>query len=263
MPTTTSSSTGSPSMKPGKPFRGVIALLAIALIIFVGVETRNALQQYNYIGTNGRDTISIDGYGKVTAQPDLAMVDLGVTTQGAAVKDAQTQNTQKMNAIIAALKAMSIADADIQTSNYSISPNYDYTNGTQKLTGYTISQEVTVKVRNLDSLGDVLSQAGNLGANQVNGVSFTIDDPTSIQAQARDKALADARTKAEDVAKTLGLTIVKAVTFSESSGSTPPVPLPFAMDASAGIAGKSVPSPSVQSGSLDVESNVTVTFEVH
>jgi uncharacterized protein YggE len=241
----------------------ILGLLALALIIFLGAKTRNALQEYHYIGTAGRDTIAIDGTGKVSTKPDVAVVDLGVTTDSQSVKDGQTQNTQKMNAITSAVKSMGVEDKDIQTANYNISPRYDYSNGKQSIIGYTVSQEVTVKVRNLDSVGDILAKAGDLGANQVNGVNFTIDDPTSLQAQARDKALADARTKAEEVANQLGLTIVKVVTFTESSG-TPPRPIPYIMNAMASGADSADKSmaPSVQSGSLDVSSNVSVTYEV-
>lgn len=249
-------------MKDNKFLQVAMGLLALVLIVFVGAKTRNALQEYHYIGTSGRDTISIGGEGKVSAKPDLALANLGVTTDSPTVKDGQTQNTQKMNAIIAAIKAMGVEDKDIQTSNYSIYPKYDYSNGKTTLSGYTVSQQVTVKVRNLDSVGDVLAKAGDLGANQVNGVSFTIDDPTSLQADARMKALEDARKKADVLARALGLTIVKVVTFSESSGNVPPVPIPYMADKAYGIGGGGIPSPTVESGSLDVTSDVTVTFEV-
>jgi len=249
-------------MKDNKFLQGVIGLLAVALIIFVGAKTRNAFQEYHYIGTTGRDTIQIGGYGKVSATPDLAQASLGITTDGAKVADIQTQNTQKMNAIVAAVKAMGVEDKDIQTSNYSIYPKYDYSNGKQNIVGYTVSQNVTVKIRKLETVGDVLGKAGELGANQVNGLNFTIDDPTTLQAQARDKALADARTKADEVANKLGLHIVKVVTFSESSNSpTPPMPYAYDMKVEAANAG-GASAPSVQSGSLDVESNVAVTYEV-
>jgi len=247
-------------MKDNKFLQGVIGLLAIALIIYVGVQTRNALQQYSYIGKSGRDTISIDGEGKVTAKPDLAHVSLGVQTDAATVKDAQAQNTLKMNAIIAAIKGMKVDEKDIQTSNYNIYPRYDYSNGKQNIIGYTVSQNVDVKVRNLDDVGSILAKAGELGANQVGGVQFTIDDPKALQAEARLKALADARKKADEIASQLGLTIVKVVTFSESSGNGPG-PMPFALMAKSAD-GEAVPSPQIESGSLDVMSNVTVTFEV-
>jgi len=242
---------------------GVAGLLGLALIVYVALLARNASEQFNYIGKalHDRDTIVVSGEGKVTSQPDLATVSMGVQTDALTVKDAQAQNTQKMNSIINALKALQIASKDMQTSNYSIQPKIDWTNGTSKVTGYTVTQNVDVKVRNLDSVGDVLAKGGELGANQVGGIQFTIDDPTALQAQARGKAIDDARTKADALAKQLGLTIVKVVTFSENQGGTPIIYPMMAKSLDMGAAAPA-PAPQIQSGSLDVTSDVSVTFEV-
>lgn len=250
-------------MKENKYLQGAVGVLALALIVFVGFKARNAYREYNYIGkaVRDRDVITIDGEGKVTAKPDLARIDMGVQTDGANVGDTQRLNTKKMNDIIAALKGLKIASNDIQTTNYSIYPKYDYSNGKQNIVGYTVSQNVTVKVRNLDSIGDVLAKAGDLGANQVGGIQFTIDEPKALEQEARVKAIDDARKKAEDLAKQLGLTIIKVVSFSENRGGSP---IPYAyMDKAMGIGGGgAVPSPTIESGSLDVTSNVSVVFEV-
>lgn len=249
-------------MKLNKFFQGVLGLLALVLVVFVGAKARNAFEEYNYIGkaVRDRDVISIDGEGKVMAKPDLARIDMGVQTEGQNVGDTQRKNTQKMNDIIAALKGLKIAAEDIQTTNYSIYPKYEYTDGKQKIDGYTVSQNVSVKVRNLDSIGEVLARAGDLGANQVGGIQFTIDDPKTLQQQARLKAIDDARKKAEDLASQLGLKIIKVVSFSESRGG---YPMPFAMmdKAVAGIGGEAA-VPSIEAGSLDVTSDVSVVFEV-
>jgi hypothetical protein len=250
-------------MKDNRFLGGVLGLLALALIVYVGLLARNASEQFNYIGkvAHDRDTIVVSGEGKVTSQPDLAQVSLGVQTDALTVKDAQAQNTQKMNAIISAVKALQVASKDIQTSNYNIQPKMDWTNGTSKIIGYTVTQNIDVKVRNLDSVGDVLAKGGELGANQVGGITFTVDDPTSLQAQARGKAIDDARTKANALAKQLGLTIVKVVTFSENQGGSPIV-YPMMAKAYDAVAAAPAPSPQIQSGSLDVTSDVSVTFEV-
>ena len=188
-------------------------------------------------------------------------VSLGVSTVNASVKTAQTQNTQQVNGIVAALTQLGVAAKDMQTSNYSIYPNIDYTNNKQTITGYTVSQNLEVKIRNLDSVGDVLAKAGELGANQVSGINFTIDDPTALQAQARDKAIVDAKTKAQALANELGLTILKVTSFSEDNNSTPP-PRPMMLNAMSAGATSAAPSPDIQSGSLDVISDVSVTYEV-
>jgi len=247
--------------QPNRYLQGVIGLLAIALIVFVGFKARNAWEEYNYIGkaVRDRDTITISGEGKVTAKPDLVRISLGVQTDAATVKTAQTQNTDKMNAIIAALKDLGVESKDIQTSNYSVYPKIDWSNGRQNITGYTVSQNVEVKVRELDKAGDVLAKAGELGANQIGGLDFTIDDPTSLQDQARVKAIQDAQKKAKELADQIGLHIIKVVTFSESNYTPQPVPMMAkSLDMNAGAAA----APAIQAGSLDVTSDVSVTFEV-
>ncbi len=250
-------------MQPNKYLQGVIGLLALTLIVFVGLKARNASEEYNYIGkvAHDRDTITIQGEGKVTSKPDLAQIDLGVRVDGATVKEAQKQNTEKMNAIASAMTALGVKKEDLQTSQYSIQPRIDWNSGKQTVLGYTVSQTLTIKVRDLDKAGDVLARAGELGANQVGGINFTIDDPTSLKDDARLKAIADARKKAEALSKQLGLDIVKVVTFSESAQGGYPVPM---MAKSFGMMDSAVaaPSPEIQSGTLDVVSDVSVTFEV-
>lgn len=250
-------------MKISKLLIAALSLVSLALIVFLGAKTRNAVLEYNYIGKSGRDTITLDGEGKVTARPDVAQIQLGVVTEGLTVKDIQQKNTDKMNAIIAAIKAMDIQPADIQTQDYNLSPKYDWTSGKQVLTGYTVTQNVMVKVRNLDKVGDVIAKAGELGANQVGDVSFVIDDPKALQAQARDKAIDNAKAKADELAKKLGLNVARVVSFSESNGSVV-VPQPYMMMDKAMAAGSNAApvAPQIEAGSQDVISNVSVTFEV-
>jgi len=240
----------------------VLALVGLFLIVFLGAKTRNAWQEYYYIGKSGRDTITIDGQGKVNAKPDVSLVSLGVVTEALKVKDAQSQNSEKMNAIIEAIKGMGVEAKDIQTENYNLSPKYDWTDGKQKLLGYIVSQNVSVKVRDTDKVGDIISKAGELGANQVGGIQFVIDDPNALQAQSRDKAIEDARQKAKTLSDKLGLQVVRVVSFSEYSGGTPsPTPY-YAMAKDARNTQEMAAPPSIEVGSQDVVTNVSVTFEV-
>lgn len=241
---------------------GLLVLLLVALIGYVGLKARNTMVEYKTIGTPAAQnhTFTIDGDGRVSGKPTLGQIDLGLLSEGTEVATVQTDNTQKVNAITAGLKAMGISADDIQTSNYSISPKYDYTNGSSKLVGYTVSQSLTVKVRDMTKLGAVLAKAGQLGSNQVNGVSFTIDDPTELKQQARKKALENARTKAQELADALGVEIVRVVSFSESSGQN--VPQPYYRTMAEGMGGGPAAVPDIQTGSLDVQSQVSVTFEI-
>lgn len=252
-------------MKLTPLFQSVIAALALALIVFIGVLTWNASAQHRLIGKpeNVRDTISVNGTAKMSVKPDIARMSIGLISNGKTVAETQKQNTEKMNAITAAVKGFGVKDDDIQTSNYNIYPQYDWTDGRQTLKGYQVSQQVSVKIRDLDKIGDILAKAGELGSNQVGGVSFEVDDTVALQKQAREKAIADAKEKAGVLAKSLGMQLGKVVSFSEDSGSYP-VPVMYnsytkVMDSAAGAA---APSPDVQSGSLDVSKTVTITFEI-
>ena len=157
------------------------------------------------------------------------------------------------------MKQLGIADEDVQTSNYLIAPKFNYNEGKQSLEGYTVTQNLNVKIRKLSKVGEVLSKSTQAGANQVNGPTFTIDDPKDLQFEARKKALADANEKARDIAQALGVRIIRVVTFSEASSSQVPMyyrDMGGSMPSPAGVA------PDIQSGTLDVSSRVSVTFEV-
>jgi uncharacterized protein YggE len=242
----------------------LISVLLAMLTLFVGLKAWNTALEHRYIGkpTTVRDTITIEGEGKVNAKPDLGLVNLGVYLEGTDLAMLQRQHTLKVNAINAALKEIGIADKDIQTSNYSISPKMDYKDGASKIVGYAISQSVSVKIRNLEKIGDVLAKAGPLGANQVGGVSFTIDEPSELKQQAREKALSDAKKKAEALASQLDVGLGHVVSFSESSGGGN-IPMYRTMATDAVMAPAAAPAPDIQAGSLDVVSNVSVTFEIH
>ncbi|HPF94966.1 MAG TPA: SIMPL domain-containing protein [bacterium] len=236
---------------------GSIALSALTL--FLLVSTFKVYKETNEVGQapRSRDTITIDGSGSISSKPDLADIDLGLYSEGSDVPTIQNENTQKVNSIIAALQQMGIAEEDIQTTNYNISPRYDYTDGAQRISGYAVSQNLHVKVRDLGEVGNVLAKAGSLGANQVNGVRFSVDDPTALKVQARAEAIADAREKADMLAKAMGVSIVRIVTFSESSSNAPTPPI-YTFRAEDAVA----QAPDIKPGSLDVEADISVTFEI-
>lgn len=242
-------------------------LLLAVLVVFVGLKSWNALAEHYRIGVavRDRDTISVQGEGKVTATPDVALLNLGVQSDADTVRAAQTDNTKKMNAITAMLKEQGVKAEDIQTSGYSIQPRINWENGQQDIVGYTVNQNVTAKVRELDKAGDILAQAGDLGANQVGGIQFTIDDPQALQDEARQKAIDDAREKAQALAKQLGITIVKVVSFNESGQGGPVYPMAdrvMTLEAG-GMGGAPSPAPDIQPGSEEVMSDVQVVFEVY
>lgn len=180
-------------------------------------------------------TITIEGRGEVRAAPDMATINSGVTTQGATAREALDANTTAMNELLATLKEAGIEARDIQTSGFSVNPNYVYSDARDengytmppKIEGYQVSNTVTVTVRDLADLGSILDQSVTVGANTVNGVSFSVADPSDLLNDARKAAFADAREKAELYAEAAGETLGDLESISERQDFGAPQPYPM------------------------------------
>jgi len=241
----------------------VLVLLGIYLISL----TRNSLKSYSYIGKSPefKNIITVDGSGKVTAKSDVAIINAGVVTEKLTVEQAQKENTDKMNAIVKALKdEFKIADSDIKTNQYGINPRYDWSDGTQRIIGYTVNQSVEIKVRDFSKIGDILARSAELGTNSLNGPNFTIDDPEEFKAQAREKAIAQAKEKAKVLSDQVGIKLGSIVNFSENfNGSSGPIL--YANDMAYGLGGggeKSLPVPTIEVGSEEVAVSVSISYEI-
>lgn len=249
---------------PGKiVFLAVIILTLGAMAAWFGAKARNEYRQYDFIGrpVPVRDVISVSGEGKAQGVPDVALVDLGMTSEKATVSDAQQDNTKVMNNLLMAITALGIDKKDVQTTSYSVSPAYDWTDGKQTLRGYTVSQMLHVKVRNLDVVSTLLGKAGELGANQVGGISFTIDEPDKLRDEARTKAIAAAQAKAATLAAQLGVALGRVVSYADSG--TPSQPQPIMFDKAAmGVGGGEAIAPNVEPGTNEIVTDVTVTYEI-
>lgn len=238
-------------------------LVALALILFLGTLIAKNIKLFRHVGEAPRTPrdISITGFGKVTATPDIAVTSVGLVTEKADVAAAQTENSEKMNRLIASMKALGIAADDIKTTQYQIYPKYSYDDkkGSQ-INGYTVTQSVEVKIRDLKKISQVLAKAGEAGANQVSGIQFTIDEPKNLREKARDDALKDAKEKAARLAEQLGVQLGDVIGFAETFGSgEPPMPMMYATK-EVGYGGGGAPE--VQGGTLDIESKVTITYEL-
>ncbi len=211
-------------------------------------------------------TISIEGRGEVTAAPDTAYVTSGVTTQGATAREALDLNTKAMADLLASLKASGIEERDVQTSGFSVNPNYVYSeerdaNGYSlppKINGYQVSNVVSVRVRALDTLGAILDKSVTVGANTINGVTFAVADPTELFNEARKSAFADARAKAELYATAAGTTLEDIVAIKEGQDVNQP-PQPYMAKALASSASADVP---VATGELSFAINVSVQWDL-
>ncbi len=239
-----------------------VCLVLLMLAVWLGFKARNAAREYNYIGVPiERNTIVVSGEGKVVAVPDVASVDLGMTVEKPTVADAQQENTKAMNALIDALKQMGIDSKDIQTTAYSVSPNYDWVDGKQRLRSYSVMQNVHVKIRKLEIVSNVLGKAGELGLNQIGGIAFTVDDPENLKTQARAKAIENAKAKAQALGDAAGVSLRRIVDIQESQpGQTPP---PIFYAKAEGLGGAmAVPAPTVEAGSNEIIVDVNLTYEI-
>ncbi len=172
--------------------------------------------------------LDVSATGEVSRVPDVAVISAGVVTRSASATGAITENAARMERVRAALKRAGIADRDIQTSNISLNPEYRYQeNMPPQLTGYTASNQVNVRFRDIRNTGRILDALVAEGANQINGPSLTIDKPEAALDEARVKAVAAGRARAELYARALGMRVVRLLSVSEGGGYSVPPPMPM------------------------------------
>jgi uncharacterized protein YggE len=244
-------------------FLAGVGVLAVAVV--AGPVLASALRPAGavYLPAAGTDTpaehtISVAGSGKVTLVPDMATVDLGVVVQKPTAKAARQAGAQQMTGVVAALKKLGIDDKDIATSTVSLSPVYDWSNNTQRITGYQLQNTVSVTVRDLDKLGDVLDDTITAGATTVNGITFDVKDRNAAEKLAREGAMKDAKAKADTLASSAGVRITGVQTISESVSTPVWYDRTFAAPAAAGVAEDA--STPVMAGTTDVTITVQVVY---
>ncbi len=202
-------------------------------------------------------TVTVTGYGSAYGAPDVVMVGLGVSIANADVKAAMDESTARMNAVMDALRAAGVAPEDIRTDQFSIYQDYGPVpmGGDQAEPLYRVSVGVTVTVRETAKVGELLATAVDAGANMVNYIQFDIADRAALEAEARDLAVADARTRAELLAKAFGLAVGEPLTITEGSGYAGPV---MGMGGGGGMP-RAEAAP-ISEGTLRVDMQVTITF---
>ena len=206
-------------------------------------------------------TLNLSAYGETRIEPDMAMITLGVVTDGKTAAEAMAANAQRMNAVVASLKKAGIAEKDIQTSNLNLNPQYRYEqNEPPVLVGYQASNQVTIRVLDLKKLGAAVDATVSAGANQVHGISFGLQDPTAAENAAREAAVKALSAKADLYAKATGYRVARLVSLSEGGGYVPRPPMPMVeMAAQRGFAKDATP---VQGGELTVRIDISGLYEV-
>lgn len=210
--------------------------------------------------------IVVTGMGEAFVAPDMAIVNLAVLREAETARAALDQNNEAMSDVIAAMKAAGIADRDLQTAGLSINPRYVYpenNDGTEqpRIVAYQVTNNLTIRIRDIAKVGEILDQSVTLGVNQGGSISFVNDDPSAATAEARRKAVEDARGRAETLAEAAGVTLGEVIEISERSA---PPPMPFQERAMlrmapASDAAASVP---VEAGENSYVVHVDLTFAI-
>jgi hypothetical protein len=206
-------------------------------------------------------SISVTGQGEASGKPDQAEISAGVQTSAETVIEASRENQAVVARILEALDEQDIPEADIQTANYSIWAEQNYNDpDKERITGYRVSNMVNVKIKDIDKTGDVLAAVTNAGANSINGIHFSVADTDALEAQARQAAMADARARAEALAKLAGVELGEVLTISTSS--MPEFPRPYLASRAFEMADTQAPAPDIVPGQQSVSVQIHVMFAI-
>lgn len=252
--------------------------LGVAIIIVLLFTAYAAL---SYVKTYSRSiqpssfrSFSVSAEGKIVAVPDVAQFTFGVKTEGGKnISDLQKENTEKVNKAIEFIKSNGVEAKDIKTTNYSLNPRYQYYSCPRvessvtpcpppDIVGYTITQTVSVKIRDFAKIGDILAGVIENGANEVSSLSFAIDDITLVQDQARNEAIIKAKIRALSVAKAGGFRLGRLLSIEE--GAMPMYYNDYAMTKSMGMGGEAVSTvpPTIEAGSQEITVTMTLRYEI-
>ncbi|OGG78445.1 hypothetical protein A3A36_01970 [Candidatus Kaiserbacteria bacterium RIFCSPLOWO2_01_FULL_52_12b] len=247
---------------------GVLVFLALFLI----AETINTTKNIGRSNNPATDVITVSGDGQATLPPDVARVSFTVENTAVADADAQAATTKQANAAIDFVKGQGVADKDVKTLSYNVTPQYSSPNPCQpgelcptysrspKVTGYQVFESIQVTVRDLSKVGALLAGLGKLSVQNVSGPAFTLDDPTAGYDAARADAIGKAKAQAALLARELGVSLGKIVNFSESSGG---YSAPMMYGLGAGMAeSKAVATPNLPTGENTYNASVSITYEI-
>jgi uncharacterized protein YggE len=230
-----------------------LKLIVTAALVFLFIKFAPGIPISSVV-TQKTDLFSVTGEGKVSVVPDVAILSLGMVSSKNTVKQAQVEANTIVNQLIKALKELNIDEKDIKTTNYSVYPDYDYNNGANKIAGFRVNVNLSVTVRDIDNVNDILDRSTSLGANSIGGIQFTVEDKKlkELQNEARKEAIEDAKEKASQLSKLAGMNLGKIVNISENFNNQPR----YYAKESVGGSGADV-----QPGSTDITTSVILFYE--
>jgi uncharacterized protein YggE len=247
--------------------------VGVLLSIFLLVLSIKEIKGLKYVGKDlpMQTTIAITGHGEEVAIPDIATFTFSVIEEAKTLDAARTAATAKINKTIDILKQNGIAENDMKTLSYNVYPKYEYIpvncnqfrceRTQQTLLGYELNQTLEIKVRDITKVGTVFDAVGKAGVTNVSGLQFSVDDREAVQDVARAEAIADARTRADEIAKSLGVKIVRIVGYNDNTGYPTPYYYAKEMDMVSGSAVVNA-APQVPTGEQKITSDVTVIYEI-
>ncbi len=252
------------------------AVLSVLVLLSLFLLTKTWDQAFGKGQYEPTNAITVEGKGEVSLVPDIAQISFTITESATTVAAAQESATKKTDAAIEALMKLDIAEKDVKTVSYNVSPKYEYpqpcppgamcatvVSGTPKIVGYDVSQSIEVKVRDTAKAGDTLAALGTLGVQNISGPNFMVDDEDAAKAEAREKAIDEARAKAKVLAKQLGVRLGKVMSYSEGSNGYPQPMMYTANMKSGGAMDARVESaPSLPIGENKTTVTVSVTYEI-
>lgn len=241
-------------LRPLLPIIGFFIILALYLRVFGPIPFN-----VNNLNTNKTDSFGVSGVGEVTQTPDQAILSIGVQSQGTTVKATQDSLNSSINSVTQAIKKQGITDQDIQTQNYTLNPSYDFGSGTQKITGYQANSTLKIKIHDLSKVNTIIDTATSSGANQVGNVSFEISDPSKLENEARDLAVAEAKLRAQTAAKAAGFQLGRLISYSENFGDNRNQPMPMIQNAVA----KTDLATEIQPGTNTIKVEVFLNYEIN
>ena len=226
---------------------------------------------YPALQTNGQTGIWVSGQGKISLEPDLVLLNVGVDTTGKTVAEANGEAAKAMEAIVAALRSRGLEDKDIQTRSFNVFPQYEYREVTESgfrtnrqiLVGYRVSNTAAIKIRDLDAVGEIIDEVATAGGDstRINGINFTVDDTSPLMGELRTLAVADVMEKAEDYARLSGVGFGRLVFISESSRGGPIVQ-DFAAPRMAFAESAASSFTPISGGELELTLNVQAVFAI-
>jgi len=238
------------------------AIFGALLLLGSGAIARPAIaQQASITQTIAGTRLDLTATGEVTRVPDVAIISAGVVSRSATASGALQDSADRMQRAVAALKRAGVEDRDIQTSKVNLNPEYRYPeNQSPQLTGYTASNTLTIRFRDIRNSGKILDALVAEGANQINGPNLTIDKPDAALDEARANAVAIGRARAEAYARSLGMRVARVVSVSENGGyiAPPPAPPPQPMMMSA----MSRADTKIEPGEQKLQVSLAMTFEL-